>query len=423
MPTPFLTYLTVFRSRLGLANLLISLTGFTHQPVEALQRRLRQVVEKRDELRLGDTVNDGIFSYLVDKTLISSTVRKSGRYQGYSLSKAKGTWACQSARGGCLDALPVYLVDKWMSDPRLRSTVGAPTPDNAGEIVEFGYQLRLVTRSKNTWTAAGHLASALRESTTWSEAESTNPFLLGLEMPALLRQIVDTDGLMLREVLREVIDLQPKFTRDELAGRFGRVVDRAVAAARARRVNPADFRKIRDFATQVHKTLSRRGKMSKGPGLLEHRVSPRLEWLTDLGYLSKAGLANNGFEYRVEPAALGLIESLDDLGGSDRWGAEVAIGEWCRNPAWSELRSTFAIDLGAGRFLDAYRMLRRKIGPVPLQEMVFVSSMRSDSFCDFAQTFEEVLEFARTTEGVNLAGGRYRRSPENIFIADAVLEQ
>lgn len=423
MSEPFLTYLTVFKSRLGLANILLSLTGFTHQPVETLQRRLRQVVDKRDELRLDDPANDVTLAYLAEKTLISPRLRKSGRYKGYALSKPSDSWVGQTVRGQMLVALPVYQVDQWMSDPRLRSTVGAPTPDNVGEIVELGYQLRLISRAKNTWTGAGHLAHAMRRQTAWSEATDVeNPFLLGLEMPVLLRQLVDSDGIMLREVLREIVDTKPTFTREALASRFGDVVDRAVASAREIRVNPIDLRTIRDFATQVHRTLSDRAKMSKGPGLLEHRVSPRLEWLTDLGYLSKVGLARNGFEYRVEPAARSLLDSLDQLSGEERWGASVAVREWCRNPAWSELLSSFSIGEGVDTFVYAYRMLQRKIGPVPLQDMVFISALRSYGNCDFGTTFEDVVDFARTTEGVSLSGGRYRRSPENIFISASALE-
>ena len=94
-------------------------------------------------------------------------------------------------------------------------------------------------------------------------------------------------------------------TRDDVADRFGEIVDAAATACKELRVSPPEMREIREFRSAIHETLnekgSRRGqKGTGGPGVLEHRVAPRLEWLVDLGYLSKEGLPKNSFRVSSE---------------------------------------------------------------------------------------------------------------------------
>src|SRR5207302_3120120 len=89
-------------------------------------------------------------------------VRKSGRYAGYALLHGNDGWRAEDRRGNDLHAMPIFLTDIWMSNPEVPSTVGVPTPDNAGETIELGLQLRLLSRSKNTWTAGGQMIDALR---------------------------------------------------------------------------------------------------------------------------------------------------------------------------------------------------------------------------------------------------------------------
>jgi len=161
--------------------------------------------------------------------------------------------------------------------------------------------------------------------------------------------------------------------------------------------------------------------MSQAPGVLEHRVSPRLEWLTDLGYLSKRGLPKNGFEYRVESQARELLSALDATVGAETWGDSVALAQWNTHSGWAWLRAAAARIKGRERFLAAYRLLQRPIGPVSLREMAFVSGLLSSEPLQFEQAVEELIDFAKTTDGVNLSGGRYRRSPENIYMTDKTL--
>ena len=140
--------------------------------------------------------------------------------------------------------MSAYLVDVWMSSPGLRSTIGTPTAENVDGLVELAYQLNLLSRAKNTWTSAAYLASNLRSDLPWSEEKPSNPFLLGPELLVFLRQIVDNDGLVLRELLREIVATGTQFRRDDMVEHFDEIVKRAVEAMKGMRISPTDVRKI-----------------------------------------------------------------------------------------------------------------------------------------------------------------------------------
>jgi hypothetical protein len=417
---PFITYLTVFKSRLGLVNILLDVTGLGHQPSQALLRKLRHIAERKEELALEDPANFPVFQYLVDKQLISPETRSSGRYRGFSLKRMDSRWKATARDGTELSVFPVFEIDRWMSAP-IPSTIGAPTPENVEEVLQLGFQMLLISRTKNTWTAAGHTIKQLRGAFGGELADRENPFLLGLETPGLLRQVVRTDGQIIRELLREVVDMDDPVSRDAVAERFALVVDRVLHTMRELRVSSSGTRKAREFADLIRKTTLSRSTMSRAPGVLEHRVSPRLEWLTDLGYLSKRDLPKNGFEYRVEPHARDLLRALDANIGAEAWADSVAIMAWNTHPGWVWLRAGVARVNGGERFRAAYSLLRRPIGPVSLREAAFVSALLSNEPLEFETAVEELIQFAGKTDGVSLSGGRYRRSPENIYMTDKAL--
>src|SRR5207249_2322569 len=108
--------------------------------------------------------------------------------------------------------LPVYRTDLWFSDPRLRSTVGLPTPDNAEEALEFCFTLGLISKAKGSRTAQGQTAVALRR---LSPADQ-NPFVLQLESAAFLSELIARDALALCELARQLGDYGETLRRDDL---------------------------------------------------------------------------------------------------------------------------------------------------------------------------------------------------------------
>jgi hypothetical protein len=286
-----------------------------------------------------------------------------------------------------------------------------------------------MSKSTNTWTAAGQLIAGLR-TIGQSETSTDNPFLLGLEAPALLRQVLEVDGVLLRHVITALPDPGATVTRTTIAESFDAIVDATVSQLRDMRIAPIEMREalefqrlIRDQTQKLARTRTKATGSSRAPGVLEHRVAPRLEWLTDLGYLTKDGLAKNSFEYRVSPAVTPLREAMDTWLESDYGADEIALGQWNSNPVWSRLRSRLPhFNSRDDAVRAAYRIMQRRIGPAPLREVAFTLGM-IDGSATIRDCVDELVAFATDTEGVTLSRGRYRRTPENIFISPAVLER
>jgi hypothetical protein len=433
MTAPFISYLTVFKSRLGIGNLALNLTGFGHQPEAALLRKLRTVLQEKCNLSLKDSDVASVFEYLLEKRLVGQSHRTKGRYTGYVLERTDHRWAARDRAGKELAEISVYLTDVWLADPTVASTIGVPTPDNAEEVLEFAFQLRLLSRSKNTWTAAAQLIAGLRNESADESQPAENPFLLRLEAPALLRQVIASDGLVMREVIRSLCDERDDtlVKRDAVSARFNEAIKRAVVAAKELPVSPPDLRVLQEFMALIERSSAsgtgrrvargqgRSVQKSAGPGVLEHRLSPRLEWLTDLGYLTKDGIQKNSFEYRITPQLRSLLADLDEGFGFDDWPEVVATSQWRTNPVWASARATSTRSRRAA-ISRAYALMHRRIGPAPLREVTFATCLFASSDASYRFVLEELVKFAGETEGATLSGGRYRRSPENIYLPDPV---
>lgn len=443
MTDPFLEYLTVFRARLGAVNIVLGLTGLSHLPEETLLRKTRQILDKKISLKLAEPKNESVFAYLKEKALIPDSANprdrggspeesSRGRYKGFGLCQQGETWCATHRRAEYgsldnLDQIPVFQTDVWMSDPRLRSTIGVPTPDNVREIVDFTFQLRLLSRGKVTWTSAGYLIHSLRRQ-KWNQGDAgefENPFLLGLDGVALLRQLVACDGILIRELLRVLCTRKSQsgsdlVTRDDIAAEFPSIVRGAVDQAR-NRFPASTIYKATQFRKSIERTAGKRAGQSRGPGVVEHRVSPRLEWLVDLGYLSKRGLSKNGFAYRIEPSAASLLADLDTFIEEPQWAESVAIAQWRSNPIWDLLRPPTRHHDRKGVVLNAYQLLQKPIGPSPLNDVAFISAMLLPSVARYSDMRNEIIGFAQKTDGVTLSGGRTQRTPENIYVSDKVL--
>jgi hypothetical protein len=415
MSESFLSYLTVFRSRICICKLVIDVTDLTKQSNQRLERKIRAVLESREELDLDLNSNFKVFEHLQSKRLISSDGREKGRYSGLTLQLKDGSWQATSKNGSPTSTLAVYQVDDWMSDHRLASTVGAPTPDNYNELIELAYQLNILSKSKNTWTSSGILISQLQALAPGSYS-SHNPFVIGPEGPAFVRQVISADGIVIRELLREICDSGSPIKRDEIARRLPEIVDRAIAFAKQGRLGPAELRELKKHSRILHATAKNREGASKAPGVLEHRISPRLEWLTDFGYLSKEGLPKNGFEYSVQPFAHEALTELDNLIGNTDWADSFAAWDWFHNPVWKECRELVSKYDGKDRFVKAYELLQRRIGPSPIRDVAFAATLFSTRPLTFRESVDQLIDFANVTDGASLSGGRYVRSPENIYL-------
>jgi len=417
---PFLSYLTVFRSRLGLVNLVLDVTPLGHQPDQALRRRVRQVLEQRADLELSDPNNDVVFHYLVDKKIVGKSIRSSGRYRGLALARSdRGEWSAEAASEGAVDRISVFQTDLWLAHPGVPSTIGVPTPDNVEEVIDFTFQLRILDRSKNSWTSTGHLISGLRRLAAAQLADPSNPFVLGTESAALFRALLEKDGLFLRELLR-FLSGRETVRRNDVAHALPAIATRAVDAASGLRFSRQSISAGRRLAAKLSEADA--AGNATAPGVREHRSSPRLEWLTDLGYLSKEGLAKNSFEYRVTTHLAQLVTSLDAAvaAGGD-WCFVAALTAWRTNGYWEPLRHATVLVDERTALGQAYATLRRPIGPAPLRDVGFITGILCPSL-RATEIIERVIALTKEIPGASLSGGRMTRSPENIYMTDESLK-
>jgi hypothetical protein len=309
-----------------------------------------------------------------------------------------------------------------MSHPDLPSTIGVPTTDNCDELLELCYQLGLLSKAKNTWTAAGQLVAGLR--TLVPPPEPDNPFLFGLEGVALLRQVLERDGLLIRELVRELLTLPSPVDRDAVAARLAGIAERAHAAATALRLPPPVVAEGKKFLDLVKKTSAKRGEASRAPGVLEHRVSPRLEWLTDCGVLSKAGLPKNSFQYHVTPEATALLRGLDGNPAEAYWSDDAALGSWRRAPIWEKARSGLSIVDTHASLLQGYRVMRRSVGPTSIREVCFAAGiLMPHAAASLDELTVELVDWAAHQAQITVSGGRYSRKPELVHITDEMLAE
>lgn len=425
---PFLTYLTVFKSRLGTVNIVLDLTSLGFTPAITLERKLRTLLSERVPIDVSAPESSAVLTYLVDKKLVGSAVtRRSGRYQDFVLTNT-GSWNASNKAGKILTSVGVFRTDLFLSDPLIASTVGVPTPDNAPEFIELAQQIGVLSRSKCSWTAAGRLVTGLRSRSGSYLRDPSNPFILGLESPALLRQILRVDGLLLRQIVAFLLSRDGRpIKRDEVADALPILAADALRDARAlRRPNDqlTEGKKFLDLLTKTGKKRATRGRSSSGsagPGVFEHRTAPRLEWLTDFGVLTKSGLPSNGFQYLATPDtelfSRLLAESSDPVAASD----EIAIAYWRQATHFLVQRELTNSMETIPALFEGYRVMERSLGPVAMREMCFVACLlSSDKSITHSEMTAELIQWAIQTEGASLSGGRYTRAPELVHITESL---
>jgi len=390
------------------------------------------MLSERRVLELAEPGNENVFQYLLDKNVVSSTSREKGRYTEFTLRSEGEVWRAKDRRGQPLQRIPVFQTDIWLADPRVLSTVGVPTPDNVNEVLELAYQLKLISKAKSTWTAAGHLASQLRQHTL-SMGSPDNPMLLGLEGVVFLRQVLQEDGFMLREILASLGTPGTRVTRDEVSSKLLQLAEAALRRVEALRASPPAVKEGREFCRLLRETHDRRNQKKGragqpdvekkgGPGVFEHRTSPRMEWLVDFGVLTKEGLAKNAFSYRVGGGIGVLVRAIDDSLGDPLWPDNAALRYWRESSIYEPLRKLRPqADLRRSLLLG-YGLVKRSVGPAPIREVCFAAGLLCTSGeIAVDKLAVELVEWSKSESRITLAGGRFTRSPELVYLSPELL--
>jgi hypothetical protein len=206
--------------------------------------------------------------------------------------------------------------------------------------------------------------------------------------------------------------------------------------AAAQNIAPPVLAAGKEFLKLIRKTAEKyagktrvdKESASRGPGVLEHRMAPRLEWLTDLGALSKSGLPRNSFEYNVTSDADLLFSLFDGNSEGPYWAEELAVKYWAKSSHWRHFRSEVLRDeLGLdvhSALRVGYQLMKRAVGPVPIREVCFIASLlKYDETLSVDAAAEALIEWAKGEAAITLSGGRYRRTPELVHMAPGILAE
>ncbi len=377
-------------------------SGFT--PDITLVRKLSQTIKATTTADLGSPAQHDLVDYLVEKGFLR---RRTGRGAKYRVA-LPDDWPATP-----LPPAEIQCVDIWMAAPEVRSTVGTPTVDNATEYVELATQLGYLTKAKRNWTATGQAVTRLR-----TIEQTSNPFVLDGDGLLAFRQLLASDGLMLEPLLRHLIPwVGREVARDMVAGDlFVLTCEEALSRARTLRFSSRDLSALRELVKTVQRTMAKREKSSGGPGVLEHRVTPRLEWMVDLGVLDKAGPARNSFTYRTAAIVPSLVAAMADFDPRNAQDVdELALVWWrLRGPAHSAGAASGAVS-NREALRAAYEVTRRPVGPAAIRETVLIASSWSDD--TLTNMRAELLAWATEDPRVTVSGARYSRSPELVHMA------
>lgn len=416
----FIGYTTVFRSRLGAANLVLRHCGTGFISEETLTRKLRADLQRTVTIDLDDPDVAVVLEHLTTKGVVGPSIRKAGRYR-FALTNDDGHWVARDSQGVEQRRVEVAEPDLAMADLRVRSTVGTPTPDNVGEIIDLTYQLGLIGKAKRNLTAAGQAVVNLR-----SDQGIENAFVIGHEVVVLMRQLAERDGLMLKHLVAALGEAESPITRAQFAVRdFPSVVDAVyddLANGGSRPEERREAKAFRDLIRGTAEKVSKANEGSRGPGVLEHRVAPRLEWLCDFRILAKEGFASNAFSY-VKTSDLEVFRKcLWTEPGLEAGADEVAATWWQASSGFAQERTGLAKLDARAALVHAYLLMRRPVGPASIREVVLLATLYCGETAALSDLRKRLLDWAQEESGITVSGGRYRRVPELVHFKKDVLE-
>jgi len=176
------------------------------------------------------------------------------------------------------------------------------------------------------------------------------------------------------------------------------------------------------FVALLRRTAAKRAMASRAPGVLEHRTSPRLEWLTDFGALTKRGKPKNSFEYSVTSEARTLLALLDQDAANPYWADDAALAYWQTSTHWAGARGRLpSIDL-RNALREGYRVMQRSVGPTSIRDVCFAAGVLAPHLrLTLDDLSTRLVDWASSVQGITISGGRYTRKPELIHITTDVL--
>jgi hypothetical protein len=397
----FISYTTLFRSRLGIIIPILQIIGSRTHHSENLIRKVKEIFFEKIPVNCKDKDWGLVKVYLTEKGYISKRPQVSGRFKNISY--------CEDGRkikllkdSFELQEINITRLDRWFSQPYMLSTIGVPTEDNLHEYLEMCLNFRVVNRSFKSLRVGNTIQKILSQA---SDEKYFEPNISNLK-PYFLKILLESDYFIILALLKKINTSSTEFSRNDIVLEFADIVQDALKICESVVKNQDINRDMKKFFKLIKETKekSKKKENSSGPGVLEHRVTPRLEWLVDLGVLDKTGVKRNSFNYKSTEVLPNLVILLEKVltDSSKLMEAVLCVGE---------IDST-----SDGNFEDlisAYRIISGGIGSVSIDDLIMTACINSRSAAP--RNFRQILMERKNDKGIRFTGGRFSRKAEFVW--------
>jgi len=326
-----------FMLRLGHLKMLLGVLQKTHGNRARIARRLAETLTELVEVRGEDTQNLG--AYLTRKKLCAvvhpdgsvTAPHPKARYSHLrvTLDALGRVTGIEGPRDG---PLRVWFQDFSLADPRTASKVGAVTADTreisnksgVSHLVDWASVLEIANKRLGL-TATGRALATIcgRQEAETEGSTASNPYVIGYESLALSWIMFMADGDVLARLISRLSKITSLGKADaiELVSELCNEMD-AEARRGGSSASVTAVRAVRDFQRDlgIHSASRRAGPPSSTAW---HRISSRLESLTDLGFLQKTDPSgarrDHDYYYRPTEALIRASASLGEAGSPSDW--------------------------------------------------------------------------------------------------------
>jgi hypothetical protein len=415
-----LTYSTIFRSRLGVLNIALGCSDRSFAARAKIRRNLESKLKGTKLVKSSDPTWGPLLAYLVDKGFVSSAREGGSKYKLRYEREPAGTIRVFDQKDTPITEASFSIADVWLSDSRVRSTIGAPTADNVDEILDFAFQMQILSAAKGSWTSAGKLAADLRALEAQGNHE-TNPFIFGPEVAVFVRALFQVDGWTLKSMIGRLESLGSPFRREDMIVHFGEIVDEVGSIVKSAVRDKELLVRFANFRDLIQKNMRKRTDKSPTEtmslGVLEHRVSPRLEWLTDIRVLAKQ--QKNAFSYSVGEDCDAFARAAEHAGESVESRDEAAL-RFLVGSSWGRRELSHLVESDPFRaMMRSYALVRPPVGPARIDDVCFVAGLflrGSNRSIDLCHNY--VLELARQYQEITISGDRFSRAPRLVHVKE-----
>ena len=393
-------YTNVFRSRIAHGNLVARHNDNRQKDLSIIERRIQGRAFRIEDISSDDKSWKSVITYLVDKGFLGKKPKKSGRYKGMFVREESGELFVYRD-DEVMTKIPITLVDAYFSDLRVRSTVGVPTSENLGEAVgasiDFGFCNK---RGQNL-----RLADLMLGITSLVGQSEENPYVVDKLDILYFYSIIRSDFFVFLSICQRIRG-ESEFDRNDMIHSFPEVVNGAVGIAERYFPRRSVMRTLKKYSRLMETSLLKFGdEKMRGPGVLEHRLTPRLEFLVDIGFLRKND-KRNSFSYHVEDSCKEFVERIH---GTEN---KLDFINVMRAYIFSRLGGDVPIDFSD--IARVYNEIGPRVGSISIEHLA-IAVLSVHRTADVQSFFDSL--FAKGHEKyVRFTGGRYNRSAEYVWI-------